>query len=279
MTLLVKDEADIIEANIRTHAKLGVDAFIVMDNGSSDGTREIVEHLRQEYEITLIEQPSTAYKQRKWVTQMCRLALKKYKADWVINCDADEFWIPLNKPSLKDALRFKGATISIKETNMIPTAASWDNEKAFFNFAYEVVAPVMYDSYNKDEVVSNIFAKAGPKSIVNPRSLLWVNNGNHTAEHLAFWAKKRSEKIHIFQYPIRNFKRFVDRIDSYKKIVTTDPSAKIGKHWKRWIDLYDQGKIEEEYARFVLSDDEIKTLERIGIIRKNPLPSKVIVKI
>ena len=46
MTILVKDEADIIEANIRTHAKLGVDAFAVMDNNSSDGTREILEKLK-----------------------------------------------------------------------------------------------------------------------------------------------------------------------------------------------------------------------------------------
>jgi len=38
MTILVKDEADIIEANIRTHASLGVDAFVVMDNNSTDGT-------------------------------------------------------------------------------------------------------------------------------------------------------------------------------------------------------------------------------------------------
>ncbi|HFU76545.1 MAG TPA: glycosyltransferase family 2 protein, partial [Arcobacter sp.] len=45
MTILVKNEADIIETTIKTHAKLGVDAFVVTDNNSSDGTREILSQL------------------------------------------------------------------------------------------------------------------------------------------------------------------------------------------------------------------------------------------
>jgi hypothetical protein len=46
MTLLVKNEIDIIEDNIRFHAKQGVDCFAVMDNGSNDGTRELLENLK-----------------------------------------------------------------------------------------------------------------------------------------------------------------------------------------------------------------------------------------
>ena len=34
MTLLIKNEVDIISDNIKVHSKLGVDSFIVMDNGS-----------------------------------------------------------------------------------------------------------------------------------------------------------------------------------------------------------------------------------------------------
>ena len=43
MTLKVRDEADIIEHNLRFHRALGVDFFVVTDNGSTDGTSEILD--------------------------------------------------------------------------------------------------------------------------------------------------------------------------------------------------------------------------------------------
>ena len=39
MTLKVRDEADVIDANLRFHLAAGADFFIVTDNGSTDGTR------------------------------------------------------------------------------------------------------------------------------------------------------------------------------------------------------------------------------------------------
>jgi glycosyltransferase involved in cell wall biosynthesis len=42
MTLKVRDEEDVIEDNLRFHRALGVDFFVVMDNGSVDRTPEIL---------------------------------------------------------------------------------------------------------------------------------------------------------------------------------------------------------------------------------------------
>ena len=42
MALKVRDEGDVLEANLRYHHALGVDAFIVTDNGSTDETPEIL---------------------------------------------------------------------------------------------------------------------------------------------------------------------------------------------------------------------------------------------
>ena len=39
MALKVRDEGDILEANLRFHHALGVDHFVVTDNGSTDETR------------------------------------------------------------------------------------------------------------------------------------------------------------------------------------------------------------------------------------------------
>jgi cellulose synthase/poly-beta-1,6-N-acetylglucosamine synthase-like glycosyltransferase len=74
MTILVRDEADIIEANIRTHASLGVDAFVIMDNGSIDGTREILSKLVKEFEIIVIDEKGD-YNQAKWMKQLAMIII------------------------------------------------------------------------------------------------------------------------------------------------------------------------------------------------------------
>ena len=51
MTLLVRNERDIVRDQLRLHFALGVDAVIVTDNASSDGTPEVIEELAAEHEI------------------------------------------------------------------------------------------------------------------------------------------------------------------------------------------------------------------------------------
>ena len=103
MTLLVRDESDIIRDNLNYHLSRGVDFFVITDNRSIDGTREIVEEYERQGVAEVIDEPEDNYKQAEWVTRMARLAYTKHKADWVINSDADEFWWPHHE-NLKTSL-------------------------------------------------------------------------------------------------------------------------------------------------------------------------------
>jgi hypothetical protein len=103
MTLLVRDEADIVDAQISFHLSAGVDYVIAMDHRSSDGTTEILEGYERDGHLRLIRQHAEEVHQSEWVTSMARLAAVEHSADWVLNSDADEFWWPRAR-SLKEAL-------------------------------------------------------------------------------------------------------------------------------------------------------------------------------
>ena len=102
MTLLVRDEADIVDAQIAFHLHAGVDFVIATDNRSEDGTTEILESYARAGLVHLLREPGDV-RQSEWVTRMARLAATDFGADWVINSDADEFWWPRGG-TLKDVL-------------------------------------------------------------------------------------------------------------------------------------------------------------------------------
>ena len=94
MTIAVRNEADIIEENLRYHLGAGVDFIIATDHRSEDGTTEILERYERDGLLHLTRETGEAFLQTEWVTRMARLAATSFGADWVINADTDEFWWP-----------------------------------------------------------------------------------------------------------------------------------------------------------------------------------------
>lgn len=277
MTILVKDEADIIEANIRTHASLGVDAFAVMDNNSIDGTREILANLQNEFDIVIIDEKGT-YNQAKWMKQLANVAKKELKADWVINNDADEFWLPQNSLNLKENLAFKGTVLTVQRYNMILDEHCLKSGD-FFDATYHVENPIYYakEKQLNNEKISIALGKIGPKTVVNPHGLLYLRGGNHKALHVAnirdylrsgYDKIKRFKPIEVFHYPIRSYAQFEQNIQNRKRLLESGKKVSMGPHYRRWVKLYNEGKLEQEFENnIVFSQREIDVLGKYDIIR------------
>jgi Glycosyl transferase family 2 len=103
MTVLARDEADVLDAHIDFHLNAGVDFVIATDNLSQDRTAEILESYARKRQLHLIREDGEYLRQADWVTRMARLAATDFGADWVIHSDADEFWWPRGE-SLKEVL-------------------------------------------------------------------------------------------------------------------------------------------------------------------------------
>lgn len=98
---LVRNEVDLIELNLLHHFATAIDEAIVIDNGSTDGTVEVLASLAGEMPIHFASEPGP-YDQSARVTRMARLVVQS-GADWILPIDADEFWIG-NGASLRSIL-------------------------------------------------------------------------------------------------------------------------------------------------------------------------------
>src|SRR5438034_2156886 len=92
MTLLARDEADVVDAHLRFHLEHGVDFVVATDHRSTDGTADILRGYERDGHLRLVREGGERREQAAWVTRMARLAATEHGADWVINSDADEFW-------------------------------------------------------------------------------------------------------------------------------------------------------------------------------------------
>ncbi|VXC42490.1 conserved hypothetical protein [Pseudoclavibacter sp. 8L] len=88
---LVKNEIDIIELSVRHFVDQGAERVLVADNGSTDGTLELLRRLAEELPIIVIEDRLTAYHQGEKMSFLARAAWRG-GADWVVPFDADELW-------------------------------------------------------------------------------------------------------------------------------------------------------------------------------------------
>lgn len=270
MTILVKNEVDIIEDNIRFHARQGVDCFAVMDNASDDGTREVLEALTSEYDLHIIDQPEQNYQQAKWMTELAEYAKNTLKADLVISNDADEFWVADDGSSLKQYLSPNDSVVTVKRHNMALDERALQPDYHYSNSDLMVVNPILYDSNTQihDHAVSMLLIKISPKTIVNPHGLIKVKGGNHRAKHGWRLINQRNEsKITVYHYPIRSYAQFEANIQNRKRLLQTT-NARMGDHYRRWVKLLDEDLLKDEFAKIVLTSEDAIVTTKLGITQR-----------
>ncbi len=199
MTLLVRDEEDILAQNIEFHRTLGVDHFIITDNLSKDRTPSIIQHYVRKGWASSIFEIEDDYSQSEWVTRMARMALK-FSADWVINSDADEFWLP-SKGSLKD---FYGNVAA--DTDAVTSPRS--------DFAYlGTLSGAWHEQmiYRKAVSLNHIGVPLPPKTAHRASADVVVHQGNHDVSGLS-GTVAMLDGLKILHFPIRSKAQFENKI-------------------------------------------------------------------
>jgi glycosyltransferase involved in cell wall biosynthesis len=120
---IVRDEADIIRATVTNFLEQGVERVVVADNGSTDGTADLVRDITG---VTVVEDRSRAFYQGDKLTLLARAAARA-GAEWVVPFDADELWTAPG--GLARFLASSGADVVRAEVwNYVPSTSDPDAE-------------------------------------------------------------------------------------------------------------------------------------------------------
>ncbi len=269
MVLLVKNEIDIIELNIRFHARMGVSQFLVMDNGSTDGTLECLKTLQKEFKIIIVENPTGVYQQSKWMTELIRQAKTAFGATHVIPNDADEFWVPTGFNSLPEQTFADSSMQSIHRYNRVLTKELIATEGNYWSSPYIVESPIMYSGETQKfkPNISMQLVKISPKVIVKPKGLIKIKGGNHRARHWQFWTKANNPNITVHHFPIRSWQQFLTNIKNRQNILDK-PNVKMGPHYRRWVKQLYENVLTNEFEQLTPTQQQVNALLEIGVLEQ-----------
>jgi hypothetical protein len=250
MTLLVRDAEDLIRQHIQYHLARGVDHFIITDNLSVDGTRDILEEFRKLGVAEIIDEKTDDYSQSQWVTRMARLAATRHHADWVINSDDDEFWWP-QSPTLQEALEGVPANqlaLDVERNDFIPTVSESD---------HPLRRMLIRETQSKKEDGKRL----RPKVIHRGISDAIVGQGNHRIQVSCPIDAETTRSIEILHFPLRTYRQFENKISKggraySNNVILRDTNA--GLHWKKYYQYYLAGSLQQEYEKKKLPSETLE---------------------
>lgn len=218
---MVKDEADVIEGCLR-HMAGEVDWLLVADNGSTDGTREILDKLSRELQLVVVDDPDPAYYQS---AKMTALADKAYAegARWIVPFDADEVW-----------------TAPTRLADYLTSLEPWQTvcSAILHNHLRTAVDPPDPDPFR-----SMVWRGGGsplPKVAVRWEPGCVIEQGNHGAQHPR-GANDYLPTLTVCHFPARSAEQFTRKsLNGAAAYAATDGLPEdMGAHWRSYGQLVD----------------------------------------
>jgi hypothetical protein len=265
LLMAVRDEADILADNLRFHFARGVDFAVVADNGSTDGTRDVLEQFRRDGRLAWHDEPDRGYHQSAWMTRLSHEARTKHGADWLLCCDADEFWRP-HHGDLKDFVAAQRALV-LRCARQNEIAVRSPGREAL-PFLQQRFAPVLRPrrwrfpcaeraarELSDSAVPGVLLHEEGPKVLARADVVDAITQGSHDIRSSRWLWRARPRDLTIHHFPIRTQSQFAAKVAAGgAAYARTDLPPAVGWHWRHWHACAQAGRLDEAFARETLPD-------------------------
>lgn len=237
MTLLVRDEVDVVETWLRYHLAHGVDLVLATDHRSIDGTSEILHEYARDGRVVVLREEAEEVRQGEWMTRMSRLAATEHGADWVIPSDADELWWP-RFGSFAEILTAVPARFGVVRGLMRNFVLVPGPEPVFERLVVRVRPTADLTSQYHAQV------KVAHRGVADAT----VGIGNHDADGTGLRLLREWFPFEVLHFPLRSVEQLVDK---FERRPTT------GRHTERAVELLTEGRLEALLAETVVADDAL----------------------
>jgi len=256
MTLLARDEADVVEQWLAFHLNAGADFVIATDNRSVDGTTDVLERFAREGHVHLIREAGEDLRQNEWVTRMARTAATDFGADWVINSDADEFWWPRGA-SLREVLAAvppRYGTVGAFLRVFVPRPESPAPFFERMTVRFSALAPIN-DPASLYKPIRKVIHRGHPA--------IQVTRGNHALVDSPFAPLRGWFPIEVLHFPLRSLEQCERKArlqgNAWQHIERT-PTA----YHAQMFEALASGRLKDYYEAQLVSDAEVDKGVQVG---------------
>jgi hypothetical protein len=230
MLMVIRDEMDIIEYNIDFHLGFGIEHFVVTDNGSVDGTRDVLGDFKRRLgkSMVIIDDAEPAHHQAVRVNRMIQVAKQKFRPRWIISSDADEFWYP----------------VSGRYDSEI------DGRKNILNCYWHNFLPRPNMPWQEFTDVGEMPGYHGrmSKAFCLARGLRGMYMGNHESRSIPHIAS-RSDNIRVYHYPVRTYQQFERKVvQGHRAAVKASYEESKAWHWREYYESWENGRLPQVYG-------------------------------
>jgi hypothetical protein len=272
----VCNEVDLIGRCIQHLRSIGIDHILVADNGSDDGTETILDRLVDLGHIKLERTEGDPHKDADFLVRAAKAARNAFDPEWILIQDADEFWFHAEHDIQSIVRHARHSVLQVDRYNacLSPGLADhladensrWEDLDLFvrpLHLSAETLEREPDTAWIAGQPLGKILARA---DVIDGLQL----GGHHIVDGRGETIEAgRIRDALIVHIPFSTLDRFRRKIESIDILLERKPdlfSGRQGWHWRRWVEIAAQGRLDEEFFKQFARPETIEAERRAGNI-------------